>query len=620
MTDWVRDHVDPKWMRLTGTKKTLKKRVQELRERIGQTDIQQKHQAKLNYNAAIAKAKSKLNPMDWYKTWELARIDAELHKIPDIEGTLAITSFLNAIEAWLPTWADDYHKQLNEAAFDGKQFTRTLESIGKLFLQEVQRKFSGSRYRGGGSAFATMDDSDSDHNDNKTKNSNSRKKSHKDCPCGGGKNPLHRWDPLNCAAVQKAVRGAPIAKVKNSPSERFVTEAKKNIKKSKYKELVKRIKELPEAVSDDDSDAPEPRNQGGKKDNKKSKGKKEEESDDEIWNNKPINAMILPPDADEDDQAGHESDSESSVISEFPSSFAARTKRHKLYQSWILDNCSGFHIVNNMDHIVPGSFKKASYDDAVLVGDSAVAIKGTGKVVLEGFLDGPKGQGTRNLTLENVQYIPNFHTNVISAGKLRKHGLWINGQDNTLRGGLNPHKPSPVLRVLREMDNLLVAIYKSDSSSRYMLFQPHECAFPVFRPPPKGSHQKRKKRVKMRTRQSQQRLPRFDSISLWHLRSGHAGALSLEHLVQTAKGVRIKGLKTVHCDHCGQGKGHQVVSRRERSLRSRQPFWRIHLDIFTYPMNALGHRYALIIKAEYTGYTYSWPMERKENAVEILTD
>ena len=55
--------------------------------------------------------------------------------------------------------------------------------------------------------------------------------------------------------------------------------------------------------------------------------------------------------------------------------------------------------------------------------------------------------------------------------------------------------------------------------------------------------------------------PQQATAILWHKRLGHSGLAAIKHLVQQAKGVRIKGITIVECNSCGRAKIRRQISR-----------------------------------------------------------
>lgn len=75
--------------------------------------------------------------------------------------------------------------------------------------------------------------------------------------------------------------------------------------------------------------------------------------------------------------------------------------------------------------------------------------------------------------------------------------------------------------------------------------------------------------------------PQKASAMLWHKRLGHPGPAAIEHLVQQAEGVRVKGITTVECNSCGRAKSRRQISRAPRT-NDDGPGERIALDFHTY--------------------------------------
>ena len=68
---------------------------------------------------------------------------------------------------------------------------------------------------------------------------------------------------------------------------------------------------------------------------------------------------------------------------------------------------------------------------------------------------------------------------------------------------------------------------------------------------------------------------------LWHKRLGHPGPAAIEHLVQQAEGVRVKGITTVECNSCGRAKPRRQISRAPR-INEDGPGERLSIDFHTY--------------------------------------
>ena len=62
------------------------------------------------------------------------------------------------------------------------------------------------------------------------------------------------------------------------------------------------------------------------------------------------------------------------------------------------------------------------------------------------------------------------------------------------------------------------------------------------------------------------------------------------------------------------------LSRRESKHRSRQPSWRISLDLFDLPVAINGHRYAMSITDEFSGLIWVFTMAHKSDSFNIIID
>ena len=234
--------------------------------------------------------------------------------------------------------------------------------------------------------------------------------------------------------------------------------------------------------------------------------------------------------------------------------------QYPLRDSTCYDPCASTHVVNSKDLLVPDSIVPATNDDIILVGDTLTAVQCRGKRIIENIMYGPDGKSTRDLVLQDVAFVPHFHTNIIAANPLYEMGYWFCHLDKTLRYSQSLTNNVVVLDI-EIIYGLLVAEYKPSHSYSLPSSNAGSYVFSAINP------------IKRRIRRSNKDPlpPRTDLADLWHLRSGHLGPEALEKLVQSARGVRIRGVPTVKCKACGVSKATQVISRRESEHKSRQP-------------------------------------------------
>ncbi|XP_044718842.1 uncharacterized protein HRG_07407 [Hirsutella rhossiliensis] len=218
-----------------------------------------------------------------------------------------------------------------------------------------------------------------------TNPSSSSEKGH-DCPCGLAKN-RHFWAPTDCTALHVAVNG--IANSTRPVREDRMKKAKAAMTASKWKTLIEAVKAAKPASGGADSSWPPPMAQ-----------------------------MVIDQSTPEGRQL---------------LAFSTMPQAHPLRDSTLLDNCASTHVVNNRDLLV--DVHPASASDVVLVGDTALQVVCRGKRIMRNAFNGPGGRNTRDLVLNNVAFVPGFHTNLISGNELRALGYWSCTLDDTLRFG-----------------------------------------------------------------------------------------------------------------------------------------------------------------------------------------
>ncbi|EXU95419.1 transposable element [Metarhizium robertsii] len=111
-------------------------------------------------------------------------------------------------------------------------------------------------------------------------------------------------------------------------------------------------------------------------------------------------------------------------------------------------------------------------------------------------------------------------------------------------------------------------------------------------------------RRKRRTSRDQRAIAIADG-TLWHNRLGHPSPKTLEQLGKKCIGVRLKGPKTVECDHCGRGKMRRQISRR-RPIRPNKPFEEIWVDWTDLTEDYQGYSRVMFITDAYSGLIFPY--------------
>jgi hypothetical protein len=199
---------------------------------------------------------------------------------------------------------------------------------------------------------------------------------------------------------------------------------------------------------------------------------------------------------------------------------------------------------------------------------------------------------------------------------MRREKYWHCGLDDTVRWGSELN--SVVVLHLQRRFRLNVVQYIPLKRSFFLSDQRSDIlvcsAFQT------GDLHPRRSKLPSRMAYRSKRRNREDSVELWHRRAGHLGPEALLRAVECARGVRIKGPATFECQACALGKVKKQISLESSENRSRQPFWRIHLDYFKLPTAYNSHQYAFIVKDEYNGMLFCRTMISRPEAFDILID
>jgi hypothetical protein len=97
----------------------------------------------------------------------------------------------------------------------------------------------------------------------------------------------------------------------------------------------------------------------------------------------------------------------------------------------------------------------------------------------------------------------------------------------------------------------------------------------------------------------------------WHLRLGHPGPEVLEHLVNCSTGARIRGLTTVECDACGQGKVKRKVRRAPRDLNE-GPGYRLAIDFHDFNRGYGGFNSLMLVTDRWSGYCWDYYLPNRK--------
>ena len=83
---------------------------------------------------------------------------------------------------------------------------------------------------------------------------------------------------------------------------------------------------------------------------------------------------------------------------------------------------------------------------------------------------------------------------------------------------------------------------------------------------------------------------------------GHPGPNTLEHLVNSVEGARIKGVTTVECEACALAKIKRQIRRQPRDLQDAPRTSRIAIDFHDFEEDGDGFSSIALLTERRTGY------------------
>ena len=258
-------------------------------------------------------------------------------------------------------------------------------------------------------------------------------------------------------------------------------------------------------------------------------------------------------------------------------------EKYPLYYYAILDSGSSIHVWNDRSRFL--TYRDA-FRDYLVAGGGTVPILGYGEIDLK--INGPNGP--RIMRLYNVAYCEGFSTNLVSLKALRKRGIEWNTE-------------------------YLYLYNKSSGAQLCYIHEQHE-QFIIEEPTTiKASYAtKRSSYLSSRTASADD--------WIWHHRLGHLGPDALKHLVNEAKGIKIKGVSTHKCSHCVGGGMKRQIQRSTPNHEPTEPGEYLAIDTHTLdPANKIagGFKTCLLATCRYTGRVFDYYLtSMEEQQVELV--
>lgn len=265
------------------------------------------------------------------------------------------------------------------------------------------------------------------------------------------------------------------------------------------------------------------------------------------------------------------------------------TAPYPLKRSALLDSGATIHVFNSIDRFQ--CYRPAEPGDYLQAGQQCVPIRGYGNVDIQTQYRAR----SRSIRLFDAALCENFPCNLVSLRQLQKRGYWWDSR--------------PAHNCIRTKDNIVVC----DIIDRYDQFIIEHIPYERS----KGAFVTKRHRFNSWTERS----PAKAAARLWHLRLGHPGPQALEHLVNSSRGVRIKGPTTTQCDDCAVSKIKRQIRREPRNTGN-GPAERLAVDFHDLPRDPQGRSSAMFITDRWSGYVWDYYLiERRIGAIlEALRD
>ena len=561
--------------------------IRDLRDQLAPTSLSVVSSARKEYRAVLKRAsQGRINPNTWIKEWRNVYTTAKLYKIPDIEGTVAIIDFLDAVSKLAPSWASKELADVVTADELGLP-SKTLDQYGRVFMALLHENSNRSSGKSAPPAFfATLGHRSDDYEGKSRSRSRSANREDKACPCKKkeGTKWKHTWEPQDCARLELAITGSSNRKLKGELSADEINSIRQRLNAPTWKWLV--AKKNWEEFLFNDKRVQKPSS------STKSRGAKAKSSaDDNLDDRYPGNIVAVTMDP--------------RLVSEHMGVYATLGNTvHPLSKSTVFDTCGAMHLVNDKRLLEPGSFRPAQFDEVVECGSSQLPILGKGKRVIRNLLTSKSGERTADLELSDVVFVEGFHVNIVSEARLLEAGVWFHGLNCSLRYG-DEGSSVEVAKLTRKHNLIFIELKSLSTYLSILSVIPTSAAGILMSPTMKRSirHSFRRSRDCLK--------PRRDSEELWHARAGHLGRKALRALVHAARNVEIEGISRIECEHCSKAYGKSVVSRRAPERRSPRPFWRVLWDLFDFPISYNGTQWLLVLKDEYSGKLFAFALTSK---------
>ncbi|RKF56242.1 putative serine threonine protein kinase domain protein, partial [Erysiphe neolycopersici] len=249
------------------------------------------------------------------------------------------------------------------------------------------------------------------------------------------------------------------------------------------------------------------------------------------------------------------------VFSKTPES----TSEYPLRDSFILDSGSDGHICNDFSRF-SNYYSKFS-----------MAVAGSGQSEILGYGTILMRIPTGLFQLNNVAYIPSFHTSLASLIRLQAAGISWNPQTRCI------FTPEKTICFTERKFNQYVIEY-----NELKLFSASTFSSKL------------------------EPIEKFITVSnskIWHERLGHPSNKVLQKvLTNQCKSPTLLPKELPKCEPCKLAKAQRIVKRTQPSSKATRPFYRIFIDLFSLPVSYNNKKVALLIKDDFTKIIFFYPI------------
>ena len=239
-------------------------------------------------------------------------------------------------------------------------------------------------------------------------------------------------------------------------------------------------------------------------------------------------------------------------------------------QEWWIDTGATRHVCSTREHF--STFKPVSTGEKMYMANSATsAIMGEGSVVL-------KMTSGKEVTLNNVLFVPELRKNLISGSVLSKHGFKIVIESDKIvlsKSGMYVGKGYVVDGLFKMNVLVLKEMNKTSTSLTYMIEYPN----------------------------------------LWHSRLGHVNFNSLRRMIKLNHIPNNQIPKNYKCEICVEAKSTRATF--PTVVRNSKPLDLVHTDVCdmsTIPSRG-GNEYFITFVDDCTKYCYVYLMKSKDEAI-----